>query len=147
MFGPQKVRSNDFEHCGETPMEILLEGLNISTVVSAIVLILLMSGLPEPMRQKFNAVFVAGAGAVYINGGFSAWEFVFILIATMLAYKGLESYRFIGIAWICHTLWDVAHHYYGQPIWHGVPTSSAGCAIFDLIFAAWFFVGAPSLVV
>ena len=113
-------------------------------VVIAIVFILLASLLKEPERQKFNAIFVAGAGAAYLNGGLGAWEFAFTGVATWCAYKGLGSYRFIALAWILHTGWDVAHHFYGRPIVYFQPTSSAGCAITDALLALWFYVGAPS---
>jgi hypothetical protein len=117
----------------------------VMPVVIAIVFIALASLLKEPARQNFNAIFVAGAGAAYLNGGLGAWEFAFTAVATYCAYRGLASYGFIGLAWILHTLWDVVHHFYGRPIVYFQPTSSAGCAITDAILALWFFAGAPSL--
>ena len=125
-------------------METLIEAVNPTVFVSAGVLILLMSLIPEPARAKFNAIFVGGAAAAYLNGGFGLWEFAYILYGTVVAFKGLDSYKWIGVAWVSHTLWDVAHHFYGNPIWHWSETSAAGCAVFDLVFAAWFFAGAPS---
>ena len=113
-------------------------------VVIAGVFILLASLLREPSRQRFNAIFVAGAGAAYLNGGLGPWEFAFTAVITYCAYRGLESYRWIGLAWILHTGWDVAHHFYGRPIVYFQPTSSAGCAITDALIAVWFFAGAPS---
>ena len=45
-----------------------------------------------------------------------------------------------------HTGWDVVHHFLRRcPILSFQPTSSAGCAITDLLIALWFFAGAPSL--
>jgi len=41
----------------------------VAPVVVAAVFIALASLLSEPARQRFNAVFVAGAGAVYPNSG------------------------------------------------------------------------------
>lgn len=116
----------------------------IPPVVIAIVFVLLVSLLREPTRQKFMAIFVAGAGAAYLNGGLGRWEFAFTALATYVAYRGLESYRFIGLAWTLHTVWDVVHHFHGNPIVYLQPTSSAGCAITDAIIAIWFFAGAPS---
>jgi hypothetical protein len=116
----------------------------ILPVVIAVIFILLASLLKEPARRRFNAIFVAGAGAAYISGGFGLWEFPFIGVMTWLAYRGLDDYRFIGAAWLLHTLWDVAHHLWGNPIVPFQATSSAGCAITDAIIAAWFFAGAPS---
>jgi hypothetical protein len=113
-------------------------------VVVAIAFVLLVSLLEEPTRQRFMAIFVAGAGAAYLNGGLGIWEFLFTGVATYVAYRGLESYRFIGAAWVLHTMWDVAHHFYGNPIVFFAPTSSAQCAITDALIAVWFFRGAPS---
>jgi hypothetical protein len=42
----------------------------IAPVVVALVFIVLCSLLKELARQKFSAVFVAGAGAAYFAGGF-----------------------------------------------------------------------------
>jgi len=115
-----------------------------AAVAVAIVFIFLVSLLEEPTRQRFMAIFVAGAGAAYLNGGLGLWEFLFTGVATYVAYRGLESYRFIGAAWVLHTMWDVVHHFYGNPIVFFAPTSSAQCAITDALIAVWFFRGAPS---
>ena len=64
---------------------------------------------------------------------------------TFCAYRGLESYRFIGIAWLLHTGWDVVHHAYGEAIWSFDPLSSAGCAGLDAVIGVWFLAGAPSV--
>src|SRR5262245_15161235 len=99
----------------------------VMAVVVAIAFIFLVSLLKEPTRQRFMAIFVAGAGAAYLNGGLGIWEFLFTGVATYVAYRGLESYCFIAAAWILHTMWDVAHHFYGHPIVFFVTTSSAQC--------------------
>jgi hypothetical protein len=111
--------------------------------VGALVFILLMSALKEPTRQKFNAILVAGAGAAYLNGGLGLWELVYVAVATVVAYQGLRSYRFIALAWWMHAGWDAVHHLYATPIWPWSPTSSAGCAVLDSLIAVWFFLGAP----
>lgn len=117
----------------------------VAAVVIAIVYIALSSLLKEPIRHKLSAVIVAGAGATYISGGLGGWEFVFCAVITFMAYKGLTQYRFIAIAWLLHTGWDLMHHFYGNPIVPFSPSSSAGCAICDSIIAIWFFFQAPSL--
>jgi hypothetical protein len=115
-------------------------------IVIAVVFMLLMSLLPEPARRRFNAIFVAGAGSAYLSGGgLGVAEFPFTAVATWLAYRGLDDYRFIGAAWLWHTMWDVAHHFWGNPIVPFQATSSAGCAITDAIIALWFLRGAPSV--
>jgi len=100
----------------------------------------------EPQRRQFMAILIAGAGAAYLNGGFGAWELVFNAVITYCAYRGLNSYRFIGAGWLLHTGWDVLHHLYGNPILPFFPTSSLGCAICDPVIAAWCFTGGPSVI-
>ena len=117
----------------------------LSPIAVAIVIIVLCSLLKEPQRRHFSAIFVAGAGAAYLSGGFGLWEFGFCAIITLLAYQGLQHYRAIAIAWALHTCWDIAHHYYGNPIIPFAATSSIGCAVCDLVLAAWYAIGAPGL--
>lgn len=61
-----------------------------------------------------------------------------------IAYWGLRSYPFIGIGWLLHSAWDLAHHLWGNPLWPFMPTSSWGCMLFDALIAVWFVAGAPS---
>jgi uncharacterized protein DUF6010 len=117
----------------------------IPPVVIAGLYILASSLMREPGRRNFNAIMIGGAGAAYLSGGFGVWEFAFTGVVTFCAYKGLQSYRFIGIGWLLHTVWDVMHYFYGKPIVPFVATSSAGCAITDAIIAIWFFAEAPSV--
>jgi hypothetical protein len=117
----------------------------VAPVLVAVVYIALTSLLYEPSRRHFNAIMVAGAGAAYLGGGLGVWEVAFTALATYVAYQGLRSYSFIGIAWLLHTGWDVLHHLYGNPIIPFLPTSSVGCAICDPVIAAWCFMGGPSL--
>ena len=117
----------------------------LGPVIVALVYISLSSLFKEPNRRSFNAIFIAGAGAAYLSGGFGIWEFVFLAIVTYCAYKGLRSYNFIGVGWLLHTGWDVLHHLYGNPIVPFVPESSFGCAITDPVIALWCFAGAPSV--
>jgi hypothetical protein len=117
----------------------------IAPAAVAIIFIALSSLITEPARRNFMAVMLAGAGAVYISrGGLGLWEFGFTAVITCCAYKGLTSYRFIGIGWLLHTGWDVVHHLHGSPIIPFSATSSFGCAICDPVIAAWCFAGAPS---
>jgi hypothetical protein len=119
----------------------------IGPILVGIIYVSLCSFLQEPGRRNFNAIMVGGAGAAYLSGGgFGLWEFAFTAIVTFCAYQGLRSYRFIGVAWLLHTGWDVLHHLYGNPIIPFVPTSSFGCAICDPVIAIWCFAGGPSVV-
>jgi Family of unknown function (DUF6010) len=117
----------------------------LAPILIALIFISLCSLLKEPKRRDFMAIMIAGAGAAYLRGGLGKSEFVFTALVTWVAYKGLHSYRFIGIGWILHTGWDIIHHLYGHPIVPFVPTSSLGCAICDPVIAAWCFAGAPSV--
>jgi len=113
--------------------------------IGAVMFVLAMSLVKEPTRRMFNAIFVAGAGGVYLSGGFGPWELLYPAIATPVAYLGLKSHRFIGLAWLMHAGWDVVHHLWGNPIWPFMATSSFGCMIFDTLIAIWFLAGAPAV--
>jgi hypothetical protein len=115
-------------------------------VIGALLFVLIMSRVPEPARRNFNAILVAGTCGAYLGGGFGIWELAYPLLATPVVYAGLRSYRFIGIAWLMHSDWDLTHHLWGNPIWPFMPTSSWGCMIFDAAIAIWFLAGAPTLI-
>jgi uncharacterized protein DUF6010 len=118
----------------------------VGPVIGAGVFVLIMSFVREPARRTFNAVLIAGASGVYMSGGFGILELVYPVIVTPIVYLGLNSYRFIGLAWLMHAAWDLPHHLWGHPIWPFMPTSSFGCVIFDTLIAIWFLAGAPSFV-
>lgn len=119
----------------------------LGPIPAALAFIAIMSAVKEPARRHYNAILVGGASAAYLSGGgFGVWELPYVALAGgVVAYLGLRSHVFIGIAWFMHTAWDIAHHAYGNPIWPFVPTSSAGCAVFDSVIAVWFLAGAPSV--
>jgi hypothetical protein len=108
--------------------------------------VLLSSLIPEPHRRRFNAVMVAGAGAAYLSGGdLGVWEFPFVGVMTYVAYRGLESWTYLGIGWLLHTAWDILHHLRGHPIIPFVHGSSLGCAICDPVIAIWCLTGGRSV--
>jgi Family of unknown function (DUF6010) len=108
--------------------------------------ICLSSLVREPHRRRLNAVMVAGAGAAYLSGGgLVGWELAFTAVLTYVAYRGLESWTFIGIGWLLHTAWDIVHHLRGEPILPFAHDSSLGCAICDPVIAIWCFAGGPSI--
>ncbi len=118
----------------------------LGPAAGGLLFILVMSLVKEPARRNFNAVFVAGASGVYLSGGLGVWELPYPAVAGgLVAYLGLRSHRFIGVAWLMHASWDLVHHFYGHPIWPFMPTSSFGCTIFDSVIAVWFLAGAPSV--
>ena len=117
----------------------------VAPAIGALIFVVLMSLVTEPTRRTSNAIIVAGAGGVYMSGGFGVWELLYAAIATPVAFIGLRSYRFIALAWLMHSGWDIAHHLWGNPIWPFMPTSSFGCMIFDALIAVWFVAGAPSI--
>lgn len=117
----------------------------IIPATAAVVFVAAMSLLKDPTRRSFNAILAAGAASAYLSGGLGPWELIYPLVAGVVSYFGLRSYRFIGIAWLMHAGWDTVHHFYGNPIWPFMPTSSFGCLIFDALIAVWFLAGAPSL--
>ena len=117
----------------------------IAPVLIGLTYVLLMSLVPDRHRRPLNAVIVAGAGAAYLSGGFGVWELVFTTVLTGVAYRGLGSWRWIGVAWLLHTVWDVAHHLWGEPILPFAGDSSLGCAVCDPVIALWCFAGGPSV--
>ncbi|GAA0903641.1 DUF6010 family protein [Streptomyces thermoalcalitolerans] len=121
----------------------------LTHVVPAVIGLLyaLVMSLPrEPHRRRLNAIMIAGAGAAYLSGGgLGGWEFAFTAVVTYVAYRGLESWNFIGVGWLLHTAWDVVHHLEGSPIIPFLGDSSLGCAICDPVIALWCFLGGPSL--
>ena len=110
----------------------------------AVAFILLCSLLREPNRRQFSALMIAGASAAYFNGGLGPWELAFCALLRFMAYRGLVNYRYIAVAWVFHTTWDVIHDVYANPIIGFAPKSSAGCAVCDLGLALWYAFGAPS---
>ena len=116
----------------------------VGPALGALAFVAVMSLVAEPTRRTLNAIIVAGASGVYLSGGFGPWELIYPVIATPIAFLGLRSYRFIGIAWLIHACWDLAHHLWGNPIWPFMPSSAFGCMIFDIMIAPWFLAGAPA---
>jgi len=118
---------------------------SIGPALGALVFVLAMSQVKEPASRTLNALLAAGASGVYLSGGFGVGELVFPLLALPVLWRALGSYRYIGIAWLMHAAWDVAHHFWGHPIWPFMATSSWGCLIFDSLIAIWFLRGAPTI--
>lgn len=68
-------------------------------------------------RRTFNAISVAGAGAAYpSSGALGPRELLFTTVMTFCVYKGLESYPWIGVAWLLRTVLDMIHNLLGRPI-------------------------------
>ena len=118
----------------------------VAPILIGLAYVALVSLVPEPGRRTFNALFVAGAGAAYLSSGaLGPWELLFTAAITFCAYKGLTSYRWIGVAWLLHTILDIIHHLLGRPILPFAPHSSFGCAICDPVIALWCFANGPSI--
>ncbi|WP_236790607.1 DUF6010 family protein [Amycolatopsis sp. GM8] len=120
----------------------------VAPILIGVLYVFLNSFIREPHRRRFNAIMVAGAGAAYLSGGgLGPWEIVFTALVTYCAFRGLESWTFIGIAWLLHTTWDVVHYLRGEPILPFAHGSSLGCAICDPVIAIWCFSGGRPLTV
>lgn len=115
----------------------------LGPAIGAMLFVVIMSRVRQPARRTLNAMIVAGASGVYLGGGFGLWELVYPVVAMPVVYRALQSYRYIGVAWLMHAAWDLPHHLWGNPIWPFMPTSSFGCFVFDSIIAVWFLAGAP----
>lgn len=117
----------------------------IAPVLIGLAYAALNSLIPAVHRRPVNAIMVAGAGAAYLSGGFGVWELLFTAAMTYVAFRGLRSWRWIGVAWLMHTAWDLLHHRYGEPILPFAAHSSLGCAICDPVIAAWCLAGGRSV--
>jgi hypothetical protein len=94
--------------------------------------------VPERKRRAASAIVVAGAATMYANNGLGALEVPYAIAALYVAYRGLASYRWIGVAWLMHATWDLVHCLNGQEMLGLVPHSSLGCALSDPLIALWF---------
>ncbi|MFT3708666.1 MAG: DUF6010 family protein [Archangium sp.] len=111
---------------------------SIGPAIAALIFVLLMSRVPEPLRRRVNGAAVMGASGLYVSGGgFGVWELAYAAVAAFIGYRALTSYRFIAIGWWLHAAWDLVHHFWGNPLWSFMPTSSWGCVIFDSLIAIW----------
>src|SRR5436853_7853912 len=108
----------------------------IGPAIGAAVFVLIMSVVNTRVRLRLDAVPAAGAAGVYLSGGLGPWELLYPALVTPLLYFAIESFPLIGVAWLMHAAWDTVHHFYGNPIWPFMPTSSFGCLVFDCLIAA-----------
>jgi hypothetical protein len=111
----------------------------LGSALAALLAVFLMSRMREPVRHKFNVVIVAGFSTIYVGGALGAWELLYVLPAAYVAYRAIDSYRFVAVGWLMHPVWDIVHHLHGSPLWPWMPASSVGCAVFDPIVALWAF--------
>lgn len=126
-------------------MSVAVTNVVVPVVIGALYAVS-MSLIREPHRRYFNAIMVSGAGAAYLSGGgLGGCEYLFTAAITYCAYRGLHSWRFIGIAWLLHTASDVLHHLKGHPIVPFAHNSSLGCAVCDPVIALWCLRGGPGL--
>ena len=98
----------------------------IGPAIGALLFVAVMSLVAEPTRRSLNTIILAGASGVYLSGGFGLWELIYPVIGTAIAFRGLQSYRLIGVGWLMHAAWDFAHHLWGNPIWPFMPSSAFG---------------------
>ncbi|WP_051167594.1 DUF6010 family protein [Actinoplanes sp. N902-109] len=118
----------------------------LGPILIGLAYVALNSFIPEPRRRTVNALMIAGAGAAYLSGGaLGPGELAFTTLMTAVAYRGLTSWRFIGVGWLLHTAWDIVHHLKGSPLLPFAHDSSFGCAICDPVIALWCFAGGPAL--
>ena len=102
------------------------------------------NSISKSLLTQSTAGSLTGASGVYLSGGFGLWELAYPVIGAAIGFRALGSYRWIGVGWLIHAGWDIAHHLWGNPIWPFMPSSPFGCMIFDGVIAPWFLAGAPS---
>ena len=82
----------------------------VGPAIGALLFVAAMSFVAEPTRRMLNAIILAGASGVYLSGGFGPWELIYPVIGTVIGFRALQSYRWIGVGWLIHAAWDIAHH-------------------------------------
>src|SRR5262245_18864247 len=99
----------------------------VGPALGALLFVAVMSLVAEPTRRTLNAIILAGASGVYLSGGCGRWELTCPVVGAAIALRGLQSYRLIGVGWLIHACWDIAHHLWGNPIGRScrVPRSAA----------------------
>ena len=117
----------------------------IAATVGPFIGIGLTSLMKEPNRQHLCAVILGMAAGSYLMGGFGVYEVPFTIAVCYCAYRGVTSYNFIAIGWLIHACLDLLHHLADDPVFDYYPASSFECVIVDVIWAGWFFLGAPTL--
>ena len=114
----------------------------LSPLLPALVFVLVMSGLPEPMRRELNAVIAGGLREPLRKRGLRALG--------VRLHGDRHRPRLPGPALLpldrrspgsCTPAGTSPHHLYGNPLWHFSPSSSYGCAVMDAAVAVWFFPG------
>ncbi|MBL8951333.1 MAG: hypothetical protein JNK82_11180 [Myxococcaceae bacterium] len=114
---------------------------SVGPALAGLAFVAAMTRVPEPARLRLNAVLVIGVSSAYLSGGFGLWELVYPAAVSVVGYRAMFSYRFIGVGWLMHSAWDLAHHLWGNPLWPFMATSSWGCMIFDAVIGLWFVSG------
>jgi Family of unknown function (DUF6010) len=104
-----------------------------------------LSLIDQPARRYVSAAILASAAFVYLGHGLGRLELWLAFTLLVLAALGSQWYPFIALGWVIHAGADIAHHRVDSPMFGWLPTSSWGCAVFDMIIAAWLVIGAPRL--
>ncbi|MGL4176449.1 MAG: DUF6010 family protein [Dermatophilaceae bacterium] len=100
----------------------------------------------EPWRQYSMAAVVTLAAFVYVGGGFGRVEWYLAAVMASCGVIGLVAYPALGVAWLVHSVVDIAHHRIGHPLVRSAPMSAFGCTVFDIPLAVWFVLGAPTVI-
>ena len=133
-------------------VEIPFHTSNLVSALGQVGIGIVLSSLAEgSKRRQLNAIVLASVASVYADAGFGFWEFPFIFVIGYCAYRGLRAtddragYTMIGLGWLLHGLWDLAHHVNGWPMITWWPAASIECVIIDAILTVYFWTGAKSI--
>src|SRR5437667_10494853 len=86
----------------------------VGPALGALLFVAVMSLVAEPTRRTLNTIILAGASGVYLSGGFGLWELTYPVIGTAIAFRGLRSYRFIGLRGLLLWCWGFRHRLWGK---------------------------------
>src|SRR4030095_6773616 len=95
----------------------------VGPALGALLFVAVMSLVAEPNRRTLNAIILAGASGVYLSGGFGLWELIYPVIGTVIGFRALTSYRWLGVGWLVHAVWGIGPHQWGNPLWVFMSTS------------------------
>lgn len=134
------------------PVEIPFGTSNLVSALAQVSLgIALTSLAEEPKRRQLHAIILASLASVYTDAGFGVWEIPFTIAIGFFAYKGLRApdsrtgYAMLGLGWLLHGSWDLAHHAKGWPMVSWWPSITIECVVIDAVQAIYCFMGGKSI--
>ncbi len=100
--------------------------------------------ISEKYRQQFHASIVCFASATYLGHSFGQLEALMATVMFIVSFLGHRNWKFIALAWFLHGSVDLLHHFNNDVLLKWYFPSSFECWLIDMLFAIYFFFGAPN---